>query len=204
MAFPSSGRAAVTAPDRVMPLRSGGSGTLFSLALPSGSRCAGDSAHGGYRIYSFLLPRKIDPVTDTFPQTVPGRYYGMYTETRYYGADAVATDTGQVVNIPADLTWQRLSAPMLLSGSRIAEWTAGLACVNSSGVVENHWDAYFLFAASSADPGGFTFVVQDQAAPSQSGSRWVVVVLVVAVALIIGAVAVWRRLSPRPAPASGH
>ena len=47
----------------------GGSATEFSLALPDGAACPGDSATGNWRVQSFLVPAADDPGTFTYEST---------------------------------------------------------------------------------------------------------------------------------------
>lgn len=48
------------------PLTSGDSGTTFTLRLPAGASCTGDSANDGYRVQSYMVPESVDPSTLTF------------------------------------------------------------------------------------------------------------------------------------------
>jgi len=49
----------------------GNSSTSFTLRLPSGAACGGDSAHDGYRVQSYIVPSGIDPSTLTFNSSGP-------------------------------------------------------------------------------------------------------------------------------------
>ena len=53
------------------PLTSGGSATAFALAPPAGASCKGDSATGGYRVQSYIVPASVDPSTLTFDSGGP-------------------------------------------------------------------------------------------------------------------------------------
>jgi hypothetical protein len=53
------------------PLTAGGSATAFELAPPAGASCKGDSATGGYRVQSYIVPASVDPSTLTFDSGGP-------------------------------------------------------------------------------------------------------------------------------------
>jgi hypothetical protein len=53
------------------PITAGGSATAFALAPPAGASCKGDSATGGYRVQSYIVPASVDPGTLTFDSGGP-------------------------------------------------------------------------------------------------------------------------------------
>lgn len=53
------------------PLAAGVSATPFALAPPAGASCLGDSATGGYRVQSYIVPVGVDPGTLTFDSSGP-------------------------------------------------------------------------------------------------------------------------------------
>jgi hypothetical protein len=57
--------------DEGQPLTAGGSSTAFALAPPAGASCTGDSATGGYRVQSYIVPGNVDPSTLTFDSGGP-------------------------------------------------------------------------------------------------------------------------------------
>lgn len=59
----------------------GGSATAFSLRLPDGAACPGDSQHDQWRIQSFIVPADVDPVTLTYDLIAPaggGTRFALY------------------------------------------------------------------------------------------------------------------------------
>src|SRR5262245_14916437 len=67
-----AGDAVPTDPSTNQPVRSGASSTNWTLNLPSGAACSGDSANQGYHVYSFIVPAATDVGTLTFnPSTGP-------------------------------------------------------------------------------------------------------------------------------------
>jgi hypothetical protein len=152
-------------PSSLQPLESGSSTTSFTVTLPANAACAGDTASGGYHVYSYLIPRHTDPSSVTFVN-FPSAGYGLVDNTgTYYGRANTAITTGQVVGIPNDFQWGPLVttdggsvtlSQLLYSGSS-GVWEGGLACANSGGAVTNYWNTEVTFTASSGDPNGFTW-----------------------------------------------
>ena len=50
-----NGTAVIAPPGLATPLTSGGSTTPFTVALPAQAACDGDTATGGYHVYSYLV-----------------------------------------------------------------------------------------------------------------------------------------------------
>lgn len=193
-AYPSGSRASVTDPSQTQIVQHGGSATYFSLLLPKQAHCAGDARHDGYRVFSYLIPRGVDPHTESFVTTLPSKWYGMYTESQYY-MGFPAPGTGAIDDIPNNFVWSRLSPSLLLSsGQDVAQWDAGLACVSDHYAIQNTWSATFEFQRSSTDVGGFTWQVISPAGAkprSQSLAGWAIILFTaagafLAVALLFG------------------
>jgi hypothetical protein len=53
------------------PVTDGGSALPLILTLPSGAACSGDSASGGYRVQTFMVPATVDPLTLKFGSSGP-------------------------------------------------------------------------------------------------------------------------------------
>jgi len=83
------------------PLTSGGSATPFRFKLPNGAACAGDSAHAGYRIQSYLVPQAVDPATLTFDSNGPVPVAGQFRQAMF-GTDSNSyVDQLTAVAVPA-------------------------------------------------------------------------------------------------------
>lgn len=54
-----------------LPLTGGSAATPFTLQLPSGASCRGDSANDGYRVQTYMVPERIDPATLQFGSVGP-------------------------------------------------------------------------------------------------------------------------------------
>src|ERR1700694_4793345 len=60
------GTATIADPISGNPLASGGSTTPFTVTLPAGSACSGDTANHGFHVYSYLVKKGVDVTTVTF------------------------------------------------------------------------------------------------------------------------------------------
>ena len=67
----SAGAATVKSAGNVATLTSGDSSTAFTLALPVGAACAGDSANDAYFLQSYMVPEAVDPATLQFNSNGP-------------------------------------------------------------------------------------------------------------------------------------
>jgi hypothetical protein len=195
----------ITRPDQSVPLNSGGSATEYGVALPSGAGCPGDTAHDGYHVFSYLVPKGVSPTAVSFLTGDPSRYFGYIAEGAYFGAVNTAQVTGQIVTLPPAFTWSRLTPQDLFAhGVTSSIWDGGIACANVHGVVTNYWNSEVLFTASSTDPGGFTWrVIQPQAATSNVGVVVGVGLGAVAVGLGVVAFVLSRRNRKTDVPSPG-
>jgi hypothetical protein len=160
-----NGTATIAKPADGTTLGSGASNAVFTVKLPAGAACSGDTANGGYHVYSYLVHAGVDVTTVTFVN-FPSQGYGFVDNSAtYYGPANTAINTGQVINIPNNFQWSKLvgtdsgslpKSELLYSGSS-GVWEAGLACANSSGVVKDNWNTEVTFSASAGDANGFTW-----------------------------------------------
>ena len=164
----TNGTATITDPSN-SPLASGGSSTVFTVALPAQAACTGDTATGGYHVFSYLVQKGTSPSTINFTSGDPVPGYGFFSSIgTYYGPVNTATTTGQIIGIP-DFEW----GPAVVSDSLLSTllagggvWEGGIACANSSGAVTDWWNTEITFTASISDPDGFTW----SAVPGPPGS----------------------------------
>ncbi len=153
-AGPRQGDAVVVAlPDSDQALGEGGSGTLFSLKLPDGASCPGDSANDGYRIQGFMVPATDDPGTLRYKSIQPegeGRW-GLFDEytTSYAQVLTAKQDApggpGRIVNIPR-FTFAVFPPGMLKPGN----YRIGIACTLLNETVR-YWDAELMVSRDSRD-----------------------------------------------------
>jgi hypothetical protein len=147
--------ATIDSPGTTTPLPSGGSTTQFTLSLPALAACTGDTATGGYHVYSYLVQKGTALSGVTFVN-FPSAGFGL--------VDTLGT--GQIINIPNDFEWGPLVntdggsvtlAQLLYTGGTTGIWEAGLVCANTTGVVTDNWNTEVTFTASSSDAHGFTW-----------------------------------------------
>jgi len=193
-------------PGTTQHLASGGPTTEFGIALPQGAACPGDSAHDGYYVYSFLVPKGVLPASVSFKDQVPDKYFGLIAFGKYYyGADNTAENTGAIINVPGAFVWNRLTPEDLhLGSSATASWVAGVACAHGQGVVTNYWSADLVFSASHGDPNGFVWTV-DHPASVVPGNGVPVgeILLIVGIVLILAGVVFALRQRRSGGAASG-
>ena len=170
-----NGVATTATPSNDSYLASGGSNTDFTLTLPSGAACTGDTAHDGYHVWSYLVKQSATISATTFSaETGPSQGYGLYeSDLNYYGPVNTAQTTGQVIGIPNDFQWGAgvsggsfTAAELLYTGGNSGVWEGGLACANSSGDLTDNWNTQVTFTKSTSDPNGFTW----SAVPGPAGS----------------------------------
>src|ERR1700683_5328560 len=169
----TAGTEVITGADELAPLDSGGSATPYGVLLPSGASCPGDTAHDGYLVYSYLVPAGVPPTAVSFKMGDTSKYYGYISECSYYGAINTAENTGEIVGLPPEFTWSRLTpADLFPQGAKTATWDGGIACANTHGVVTTYWNSEIVFEASAKDPGGFTWRVVHPATTSNNTGLW--------------------------------
>ena len=145
-------------------LTTGSDDTAFSLALPEGAACTGDSAHDEYRVQSFMVRDGVDPATLTFGELGPEptalgsafrqALYLQNTDAYVNAPTNVAAKPGGpgvVINIPV-FTLRGFSAAELPP----AKYVVGVACTKggpSDEQLDRYW-ATTLDLTATAAPGG--------------------------------------------------
>ena len=143
------------------PLSSGQKSTPFSLKLPSGAACTRDSANGGYRVQSFMVPAAVDPLTLRFDSTGPtGNSTGQHFRQPLYAVTAepyVDAQTapaekkdgpGVITNVPAF----NLNA-YANSDIPVGKYNVGIACTKgpaSADQLDGVWSTTFTVDANTA------------------------------------------------------
>jgi len=151
------------------PLNSGGSQTTFSITLPTGAACSGDTATSRYHVYGYIVPSSQDVGALTWDANGPvlpagepvgtpgGDFYSLYnTDTSPYAGNATAITTGQVVQ-PGQMNYAFFNTdgsggliPLPVPGT----YNVGVACVTPAGTTDNYWNVQESFVANSGDPNG--------------------------------------------------
>ena len=192
------------------PLREGDSTSAFSLRLPEGAACPGDSANDDWRVNTFLVPA--DTNLDTLMYQALRPDGEAYRSLRYLDGDIYVMEMtnanpgpgqpGLLTPIPP-LTMAWWDAGTIPPGP----YKIGVACTDAVGAVQRYWDTSVeLTAAPEVDPGGLRWSVVDNPnaaptePPSNSSTTWVI--LLVALVVVVGGVVVIRRRQRRPSPQS--
>ncbi len=157
LAATSGGSAQVTNPSNGQPLAAGGSQTDFTLKLPSGAACSGDTATGGYHVQSYMVPSTVDPSTVTYDAQGPSpQHYNSGGEFRmplwiagaqqsYVNAATNVTD-GVIINIPS-FDFAVYSPGDIPAGT----YNVGISCTNNQNVLDKFWNTQMTFVADAAD-----------------------------------------------------
>ena len=171
-----NGVATTATPSNDNYLASGGSNTDFTLTLPSGAACTGDTAHDGYHVWGATWWRRAATITSTTFSDSTGPSQGLRlfeSDLNYYGPANTAQTTGQIIGIPNDFQWGAgvsggsfTAAQLLYTGGTSGIWEGGLACANSSGVLTDNWNTQITFTKAASDPNGFTW----SAVPGTAGA----------------------------------
>ena len=159
-----NGIATMASPGTTTALTSGSSTDQFTVSLPNQAACSGDTATGGYHVYSYMVPKGTALSTLTF-NSFPSNGVGLVDTTgTYYGAANTAAVTGQIIAIPNDFEWGPLVvsgggsvalSQLLYTGSGTTAsgiWEVGLACANRSGTPIDNWSSEVTFNANASRP----------------------------------------------------
>jgi len=137
------------------PRDSGTTRTPFSLQLPSGAACRGDSANHGYRVQSYMVPATVDPATLQFgsvgpvPVAAGAKFreplYDLNTNPYANAQTAMAAHPngpGPIINIPG-FNLSVFKAGDVPSGT----YNIGIACTKgpaSASQLDTFWNAQII------------------------------------------------------------
>lgn len=155
-----NGAATVETPQDGTVTGSQASDTEFTIVLPAAAACSGDTASGGYHVYTYLDPATTSVQSISFVGH-PATGEGLYNNTgAYQGPFNTAPVTGQITTLPIDFEFgpavvtEKLLSTILANGG---VFDAGVVCANSSGTVTDFWSVQITFTASTTDPDGFVW-----------------------------------------------
>ena len=153
------------------PVTSGGSALPIALVLPAAAACTGDSAGGGFRVQTFMVPATADLATLKFTSNGPvkpgdasGIWYPLFS-----------TASNPLVNLLTDIATTP-NGPGLISGLPLVDflvyspgdlppgdYLVGVACTlgnqTSATQLDRYWSAPMTFTAAGGDPAGVTWNV---------------------------------------------
>jgi hypothetical protein len=201
--------------DVATTLDGGGSSTDFTLRLPDGASCPGDSANDNWRVNSFMIPASVDPGSLTYDAAGPvgdgllplygvdtNGYAAMFTEP-----NEAPGQPGRIQRIPG-FTFS-VFAPEAPKFIPPGTYTIGLAC-SLFGETKLYWHNAIQIEADPADqPAGIRWTVADAASaagaaggstPDNGSSRWVIgLPILLGVAAVGAGLLVYRRRRSAPA-----
>jgi hypothetical protein len=190
--------AAVVVDQSGSPLDSGGSATPFTLQLPSGAACPGDTYHHDYLVFSYGVPESVSPASLTFPGTFPSTGVDLITlQGEPFVTQATAMNTGAIQTLPG-FAWSRYDHDP--TEQPLGTYNVGIACAQGLGKVAAYWNVRINFVTNDRDPGGFSWQVASPpaAASGQNGDRTPFLVgIVVGVVILASALTVLIRRRQR-------
>ena len=193
-------------------LSSGGGATPFSLRLPPGASCPGDSANDNYRVQTFVVPAADDPAALTYESQKPagdGRWalYDVNTTPYVQVLTEVASAPGQPGRItPLSQLRFAVFPPGTFPDGR---YRIGVACTQWSDTVQ-YWDTEIDVVADpgadpAEDPAQLRWAVVGAPAPSGvAGSSLLVGMTAVGLLVAIAVFALRRRTGPATTPSTPH
>jgi hypothetical protein len=202
-----SGDAVVVSPtDPGKVISSGGSETEFTLALPDGAVCPGDSANDDYRVQSFLVPATDDPGAIAWRSIGPsgaGQIALYKTDTNQFAQQLTEMNPGPgqpgIIPPVAALSFATYAPTDLTPGPH----RMGIACTLFN-TTTNYWDVQVDLTRDEADqPAQIRWTVtSDQSSPSSSSSSsrpaWLYALLAVLVLALVVVIALMVRARRRP------
>jgi len=142
-------------------LNSGNSGTAFTLRLPAGASCPGDSANDGYRWQTYMVPASVDPGSLQFGANGPnpGGIGAAFRQPLFdtTGSPIVQQQTqnaatppgpGPIINIP-DANYAVFSPGDIPAGA----YNVGVACTlgpPSATQLSSYWNVTKTFTTNAS------------------------------------------------------
>lgn len=153
--------AVVEADDLLEELQSGEIDTAFTLRLPEGASCPGDSANDQWKVQSFIVPSADDPSTLVFDGVIkPSEddqwsLFGVDT-VPFIGANTAENPEpgrpGLIVGIPP-FDFQVFTPEMLPAGT----YRLGIACTYFAEPPARYWDTEIVVTRSAESPDELTW-----------------------------------------------
>lgn len=188
--------------DQSKALTHGKAGTSFSVRLPAGATCPGDSANDQWRIQSFMIPGSEDPTKLTYGPIGPDptdnvRYalFGIDTipfAQQYTQRNTVAGQPGIIPALPP-LSMDVVAGEKIPSGT----YRVGVACAYF-GKTAQYWDTTIIITdqtVGSSEKLLWRLSTEPESVnrePATSGVPTLIAFAGVVAALLL-AILVWRR-----------
>jgi hypothetical protein len=193
--------------------QTGLSGTQFSMNIPTGAACSGDTATNGYTVGSYVVDASLVPssqiaTTITWSAGTPSASNGanvvslLTTAGTAFQQKSTGVQTGSVPALPA-FSWTKFKTDFgagldLYPGT----FNVGIACITPTGGVDTYrfWNTQFTFAATG-DTNVFSW--SGQSAPTPEVPYAVILPLSGAAVIGAGAFLLLRRRRSDVAAAAG-
>lgn len=158
-------------------LSMGGSATAFALSPPLGAACSGDSATGGFRVQTYMVPSSVDPGTLTFgiAGPLPSGSGTNYSQPLFTSAGSswvnktTAVTTGQLIGLPV-LSFAWVADVGGITYLPAGTYNVGFACTMggaSATQLDKYWNTQLTIAASAGDvPAGLVWTVTPATTPT--------------------------------------
>ncbi len=168
-ATPASAAGSLQGPATIST-QSGDSNTNWNLTLPAGAACTGDSASGGYRVQSYMVPASVDPSTLQFgsggptPSGLGGSFAQPLFDTASNPYANVQTANASTAGGPGPiLPPPSFNFKQFVPGNIPAGvYNLGIACTlggASTTQMSNFWNVQMTVTTSASDtgPAGITW-----------------------------------------------
>ena len=184
----AAGFATIATLGTTTPLAGGGSDTPFTLALPPGAACTGDSANANYNVTSFMVLGDVDiatvqfdPIVGPTPSAVGASFrqplYEVGSGSSFAGQQTQNADPpggpGVIIQPPAfDLFSAGFTPGQVPAGT----YTLGIACIKGPpgpDQLDRFWTAKMAVQADTAQPGSqvkWTAIEQTGSPTTTAGS----------------------------------
>ena len=179
-----SGAATVKTAGGAADLTSGDSATTFTLRVPTGAACAGDSANSNppYLVQTYMVPASVDPSTLTFdadgptPQGTGASFrqpmfdsLGSPVVNQFTAPASPAPGPGAIINIP-NMSYGVFAPGDIPAGT----YNIGVACTQGTpgpSQMKNFYNVQKTFTAGGGGPAAVNWAVvpPDTAPPAPTG-----------------------------------
>jgi hypothetical protein len=192
----------VEADRRGVVMENGGSAAQFSVDLPQGSTCPGDSENDNWRLQTFIVPASVDPGTLEYTGNGPTGFkqYAIYDVFTQAVADQLTVPNdgpgqpGRPTPFPP-MSFRVFPPGEIPPGS----YRIGVACT-WFGATANYWDTEIVIAAEPKDePAQLTWRLPSAPPAALSGTKppsdfpWTTVFLSIAVVSLAAYILISRR-----------
>jgi hypothetical protein len=192
------------------PIEGGGSATEFTIDLPDGAECPGDSTNDEFRVGSYMLPATLSPFDVEWTGEGPEPYglgdYDSFRQPLYddltagYSSKLLAENEepgqpGQILDFPA-FTFDVYEPGMIPDG----RYNVGIICTYFLDVT-TAWNAVIEVETDTSDaPAQIRWTIVEGSAPAESSSNDLLLVGVVVGGVVTVAAAVFLLLRNRSTP----